>query len=145
MHSQITYNRSIQQDKYWIFTRLDNYFFENFSYRKGRRQIMPWQINEENSWACNCPECTPTGTGVICLLLQIVYDTVCLVLALLVDMNEIWLWSLLVEMTDFLLLELDGVVERLLWCLLVDLTEFLLEELSGIAITLPLAFPTFFL
>ena len=47
-------------------------------------------------------------------------------------------------MTDFLLLELDGVVERLLWCLLVDLTEFLLEELSGIAITLPLALPTFF-
>ena len=47
----------------------------------------------------------------IYIFLRIVEDTLCLVLAFLVDMNEISLYCLLVELNEVLLVDLTGVVE----------------------------------
>ena len=47
----------------------------------------------------------------LCTFLRIVEDTVCLVLALLIDMNDIRIYCLLVDLTEVLLVELSGVVE----------------------------------
>ena len=64
---------------------------EKISQRKGRRQITLWQINDRTSWVCECAGCYRTGTVVICIFLRIVEDTVCLVLTLMIDMNNIWI------------------------------------------------------
>ena len=50
----------------------------------------------------------------ICLFLQIVEDTVCLVLALLVDVNYILLCCFMVDLTGVILVELAGVVKSLI-------------------------------
>ena len=57
-------------------------------------------------------------------------------------MNKILLCFLLADLTQVLLVELARVVESWLWCLLVDLTEDLLVYLSGVSLPLPLAVST---
>ena len=137
------------QSQYLTVERLDSYkiqkiLFKNLFQRKGRRKITPWQINGGTSWAYTCAGCSKTGNftpvniaSVIAiaiiivsrdfLFLRILEHTVCLILALLVDKNEIWLCCLLAELNEVLLLDLSRAVDSWLWCLFADLTEVLLS------------------
>ena len=93
------------------------------------------------------PSCLSLSSSwvVICLFLRIVEDTVCLVLALMVDMNKIKLCCFLEELTGVLLVDLSRVVDSWLWCLLRDIAEVLLAEFYGISHLLPFDVPTLLL
>ena len=105
MHSQITYNFSIWQEKYWIVTRSRKFLLRIFfpdkreeanNAMKNQRQYL---LGLQVCWLLAVPQpaLAPLSTSppslsslsssrvVICLFPRIVEDTVCLVLALLVD------------------------------------------------------------
>ena len=141
MHSQITYNRIILQEKYWIVARFRKFLFRKFVPEKREEA----NIDMKNQWRYLF------GLQLCCMspnrhwndffFLRIVEDTVCLFLAFLVDMKKIWLCCLLADITEFLLVDLSGLVERWIWFLLADLTEVLLAEIYRVELPIPLAVP----